>query len=166
MIHRRNLCCIVVIMACGCRAQPKPDTRPAQTAEQKPSPEEKKSQGPFTSEEATAFAEAQLQIEALRQAAQVDWRQIRERTQKARPVVDTVDRRLGTRYRDEIADALEKCAPSREFDAVVDSQKQVWHAWVKEKIDAQDFRNRALKIDRQGREEINLSEMSDHIRPD
>lgn len=63
-------------------------------------------------------------------------------------------------------DALEKFAPSREFDAVVDSQKQVWHAWVKEKIDAQDFRNRALKIDRQGRQEINLSEMSGHIRPD
>lgn len=63
-------------------------------------------------------------------------------------------------------DALEKFATSGEFDAVAASQKEVWHAWVKEKIDARDFRNRALKIDKQGTQEINLSEMSDHISPD
>jgi hypothetical protein len=63
-------------------------------------------------------------------------------------------------------DVLDKFAPSREFDAVVGSQKEVWHAWVKEKIDDQDFRNRALKVDKHGRQEINLSEMSDHISPD
>lgn len=63
-------------------------------------------------------------------------------------------------------DALDKLASSREFDAVVASQKEDWQAWVKEKIDAQDFRNRALKIDKQGRQEINLSEMSDHFSPD
>ena len=39
-------------------------------------------------------------------------------------------------------------------------------AYLKEKIDDQDFRNRALKIEKQGQQEINLSEMSDHISPD
>ena len=63
-------------------------------------------------------------------------------------------------------DALEKFAPSRKFDDVVTSQKEAWQAWVKEKIDDQDFRNRALKIDNQGSQEINLSKMSGHIRPD
>lgn len=66
-----------------------------------------------------------------------------------------------------IADnAIEKFDPSQEFDAVVTSQKAVWHEWVKGKIDEKDFRNRALKIEKQGQHEINLSEMSEHIRPD
>lgn len=66
-----------------------------------------------------------------------------------------------------IADnAIEKFDPSQEFDAVVSSQKTVWHEWVKKKIDEKDFRNRALKIEKQGQHEINLSEMSEHIRPD
>ena len=63
-------------------------------------------------------------------------------------------------------DAIEQFDSSREFDAVVASQKEVWHDWVKGKIDDKDFRNRALKIEKQGRQEINLSEMSDHISPD
>ena len=63
-------------------------------------------------------------------------------------------------------DAIEKCDPSKAFDAVVASQKDVWHDWVKGKIDDKDFRNRALKIEKQGQHEINLSEMSDHISPD
>ena len=63
-------------------------------------------------------------------------------------------------------DALETFDPSRKFDAVVTSHKETWRSWVKEKIDDQDFRNRALKIAKHGREEINLSEMSDHISPD
>ncbi|MDY0375531.1 MAG: hypothetical protein RBQ72_07345 [Desulfobacterium sp.] len=66
-----------------------------------------------------------------------------------------------------IADnAIEKFDPSQEFDTVVSSQKTVWHEWVKKKIDEKDFRNRALKIEKQGQHEINLSEMSEHIRPD
>jgi putative sterol carrier protein len=66
-----------------------------------------------------------------------------------------------------IADnAIDQFDPSQEFDAVVASQKDVWQEWVKGKIDAGDFRNRALKIEKEGRHEINLSEMSDHIKPD
>ena len=63
-------------------------------------------------------------------------------------------------------DAMETFDPSRKFDTVVTSQKETWRTWVKEKIDDQDFRNRALKIAKHGQQEINLSEMSDHISPD
>jgi hypothetical protein len=52
------------------------------------------------------------------------------------------------------------------LDAIVASQKDAWHHWVKGKIDEGDFRNRALKIEKEGQVEINLSDMPDHIKPD
>ena len=63
-------------------------------------------------------------------------------------------------------DALGKFDPSKEFDGIIASNKAAWHQWVKEKIDNADFRNRALKLDLDGQHEINLSDMTDHIKPD
>ena len=65
-----------------------------------------------------------------------------------------------------VDDALTRFDPSKDFNAIVAARKNSWHQWVKGKIDAGDFRNRALKCDKTGEQEINLSEMSDHVRPD
>jgi len=61
-------------------------------------------------------------------------------------------------------EALSQFDQAKKFDAIVASQKDAWHNWVKGKIDQGDFRNRALKIGKEGQLEINLSDMSDHIR--
>jgi hypothetical protein len=63
-------------------------------------------------------------------------------------------------------DALGQFDPSKEFDSIVASRKAAWHQWVKGKIDAGDFRNRALKIEKEGQQEINLSDMPYHIKSD
>ena len=59
-------------------------------------------------------------------------------------------------------EALTGFDPSRDFNAIAASQKAAWHQWVKDKIDDGDFRNRALKIEASGEQEINLAEMSAH----
>ena len=63
-------------------------------------------------------------------------------------------------------EALSQFDQAKKFNAIVASQKDAWHHWVKGKIDEDDFRNRALKIEKDGQLEINLSEMSDHIKPE
>ena len=63
-------------------------------------------------------------------------------------------------------DALGQFDSSKEFDSVVASRKAAWHQWVKGKIDDGDFRNRALKIEKEGQQEINLSNMPYHAKPD
>ena len=65
-----------------------------------------------------------------------------------------------------VDDALTRFDPSKDFNAIVAARKNGWHQWVKGKIDDGDFRNRALKCDKTGEQEINLSEMSDHVRQD
>jgi hypothetical protein len=65
-----------------------------------------------------------------------------------------------------VDDALSLFDPNKDFDAIISSQIETWHKWVKEKIDAKDFSNRALKFDKTGKREINLSEMTKHIRMD
>lgn len=63
-------------------------------------------------------------------------------------------------------DVLSSFDPAKDFNAIAASQKAAWQAWVKEKIDAEDFNNRALKIDKTGKTEINLSELTDPISMD
>ncbi|MGD2000564.1 MAG: hypothetical protein PVG81_09865 [Desulfobacterales bacterium] len=63
-------------------------------------------------------------------------------------------------------EALSRFDPSRDFNAIVSSKTEAWHRWVKEKIDAEDFRNRVLKFDKTGEQEINLSEMTEHVKMD
>ena len=66
-----------------------------------------------------------------------------------------------------IADeALSKFDQAKNFEVIVTSQIDTWHKWVRGKIDEGDFRNRALKIEKEGQLEINLSDMSDHIKPE
>jgi hypothetical protein len=55
---------------------------------------------------------------------------------------------------------------SKDFNSIVFSQIETWHEWVKEKIDAADFRNRALKFEKTGEKEIDLSEMAQHVTMD
>jgi hypothetical protein len=63
-----------------------------------------------------------------------------------------------------VDDAVTRFDQSRDFDAIVSSQIESWHEWVKEKIDAADFGNRALKFEKTGKKEIDLSEMKEHVR--
>jgi hypothetical protein len=63
-------------------------------------------------------------------------------------------------------DALSRFDAEKNFNAIVSSQADTWTRWVKEKIDLQDFRNRALKIEKDGETEINLSEMTEHVTMD
>ncbi|MDX2440788.1 MAG: hypothetical protein QNK40_09580, partial [Desulfobacterales bacterium] len=57
-------------------------------------------------------------------------------------------------------DALARFDQSKNFDTIISSQRENWIKWIKEKIDAQDFQNRALIFDKTGETEINLSEMN------
>ena len=63
-------------------------------------------------------------------------------------------------------EALTRFGPSNDFNAIVASSRAAWHQWVKEKIDSGDFRDRALKFEKTGQQEINLSDMSTHVTPD
>lgn len=63
-------------------------------------------------------------------------------------------------------DALSRFDQSKNFDTIISSQRENWGKWIKEKIDAQDFQNRALKFDKMGKTEINLSEMNGHVTMD
>ena len=65
-----------------------------------------------------------------------------------------------------VDDALTRFDPSKDFNAIVDSRKAAWQEWVEEKIDSSDFRNLALKLGKEGQQEINLSDMSDHVTPE
>lgn len=62
-----------------------------------------------------------------------------------------------------VDDALARFDPTGDFDAIAASGKASWHGWIREKIDAGDFRNRALKYDKAGEREIDLSEMKAHV---
>ncbi|WP_319406834.1 hypothetical protein [uncultured Desulfosarcina sp.] len=65
-----------------------------------------------------------------------------------------------------VDDALTRFDPSTDFKAIVAFCQADWHQWVMGKIDGGDFRNRALKFEKTGEQEINLSEMKEHVRPD
>ncbi len=65
-----------------------------------------------------------------------------------------------------VDDAVSRFDESKDFNAIVSSQIEAWHEWVKKKIDAAEFKNRALKIDKTGEKEIALSEMVEHVKMD
>ena len=60
-------------------------------------------------------------------------------------------------------DALSRFDQSQNFDTIIASQRNSWERWIKEKIDAEDFQNLALKFDKTGKTEIKLSEMKEHV---
>ena len=63
-------------------------------------------------------------------------------------------------------DALIRFDQYKNFDTIISSQRENWSKWIKEKIDVQDFQNRALKFDKTGEAEINLSVMNGHATMD
>ncbi len=60
-------------------------------------------------------------------------------------------------------EALSRFDKTMDFDAIVSSQREVWNKWVKGKIDAQDFGNKVLKLEKDGEKEIELSEMTEYL---
>lgn len=63
-------------------------------------------------------------------------------------------------------EALSHFDQNKNFDTIIASQRENWSKLMKDKIDAQDFQNRALKFDKTGVTEINLSEMNGHVTMD
>ena len=63
-------------------------------------------------------------------------------------------------------DALSQFDPAKNFETIISSERENWSKWIKEKIDSQDFENRALKFDLTGEMEINLSQMKEHVDMD
>ena len=63
-------------------------------------------------------------------------------------------------------DAISRFDQSKDFNSIVYFQAETWQEWVKEKIDAADFRNRVLKFEKAGEKEIDLSEMAQHVTMD
>ena len=53
-------------------------------------------------------------------------------------------------------DALSRFDQSKNFYTIISSQRENWSQWIMEKIDTQDFQNRAIKFDKAGKTEINL----------
>jgi hypothetical protein len=60
-------------------------------------------------------------------------------------------------------EALSSYAPSKNFEEIVSLKREEWSTWVKEKIDEEDYRNLALKMEKTGQKEINLSELKEKI---
>lgn len=60
-------------------------------------------------------------------------------------------------------EALPRFGSPNDFDSIVLSQREAWDKWVKGKIDAGDFSNKVLKLEKEGEREIDLSEMSVHL---
>ena len=65
-----------------------------------------------------------------------------------------------------VDEALARFDKSKDYSAIVDSQRKVWNQWGMENIDAGDFSNKALKFEKDGKKEIALSEMSETISMD
>ena len=65
-----------------------------------------------------------------------------------------------------VDEALSRFDPSKDFNSIAASQIDAWHEWVKEKIDAAEFKNRALKFEKKGEKEIDLAEMAEHVTMD
>lgn len=63
-------------------------------------------------------------------------------------------------------DAIHRFGSSGDFDSIVSRERESWKKWVTGKIDAGDFGNKVLKIEKDNEKEIDLSEMETHISPD
>jgi hypothetical protein len=57
---------------------------------------------------------------------------------------------------------IEEATPDK-FEDIINSEKESWITWVKEKIDQGILNNLALKIGESGKEEIKLSEISEKV---
>lgn len=63
-------------------------------------------------------------------------------------------------------DALSRFDSSGNFDTIISSNQAGWQQWVKEKIDAGDFRDRAWVFDKNGDKEIDFSKINEHVSLD
>lgn len=61
-------------------------------------------------------------------------------------------------------EALSGFDSSREFVPIAYSGREDWSEWVRNKIDQGDFRDRVLRFDSAGREEIDLMDMTEKLK--
>ena len=55
---------------------------------------------------------------------------------------------------------------SKEFEEIASLKRELWRKWVQGKIDQGDFRNLVLKLEKNGQQEIDLSEMEKKLKPE
>jgi len=60
-------------------------------------------------------------------------------------------------------EALSRFGSPGDFDSIASAQREAWNKWVEGKIDAEDFSNKVLKLEKASEKEIELSEMSAHL---
>jgi hypothetical protein len=56
-------------------------------------------------------------------------------------------------------EALSRFGSSKDFKAILDSHREDWTQWVRQKIDQKDFRNMVLRFDKKGQKETDLEKM-------
>ncbi len=60
-------------------------------------------------------------------------------------------------------EALSGFDASGQFKAIIDSHRENWSQWVREKIDQKDFRNMVLLFDKEGQKEVDLHKMDQKL---
>jgi hypothetical protein len=63
-------------------------------------------------------------------------------------------------------EALSKLDPDGNWDAIVDSNREAWLAWVKGKLDSGDLRDVVLKYGAEGKSEVDLSTLDQKLTLD
>ncbi|HOV85567.1 MAG TPA: hypothetical protein PLM79_04345 [Syntrophobacteraceae bacterium] len=60
-------------------------------------------------------------------------------------------------------DALTQYQETGDFDAIIGAHRDRWSLWVTSKIDAGDFRNLVLKLEKSGEKEYDLDSMDEKL---
>ena len=60
-------------------------------------------------------------------------------------------------------EALSRFDKSKNIGAIISSQKESWRRWVQEKIDEGDLKSKVLQFGKKGQEEVDLSELIEHL---
>jgi hypothetical protein len=61
-------------------------------------------------------------------------------------------------------EALSRFDASRDFNAILESHREDWRKWVKEKIEQNDFRNIVWKFDKDGHKELDLNKLDTKLK--
>ena len=63
-------------------------------------------------------------------------------------------------------EALAGFDTGKDFESIASSNRDQWNAWVRDKIDREDFRSMVLKYDRSGSQEVDLEQMDEKLTMD
>jgi hypothetical protein len=61
---------------------------------------------------------------------------------------------------------LERFGRTEGMEEIASAGREEWSKWVREKIDQGDFRDLVLKLEKEGRKEIDLGDTDEKVMPD